>query len=739
MKLVLRSLVFVLLVAAGWLVWSWSSGTEANSAAARPAVAEVMQSLATPAEERATEAPQVDDETKRVETEVADSEPIAAPTKPTTTATIRVTVVARESNEPLEGRHVFAVANPVLAIAGGAPKGWALLSSKGVRAAPSEAALSDSAGRVELEVEAGRAHTVHESTSVAGVSVDVAALDAGATVEIVLRIPIGADASFFGRVVDVQTRKPIASARFWVDDSSRGNASKSSGEQVESSGEFELRYRSWEDSFVRVEAEGYAWAVAPLAKEHATRRSALEIPLARCATLEVLVLEGARPLADANVRATTEGYRMSVSTGLSSLYFGGDPHWSAASGAEGVARLVDLAPRAPLTLEVAHEGRKKSLGEPLALEPGETRRIEIRFGAGATIRGRVETSSGAPLADVELWRVVAERRSRTMLENHDKAVATARSDASGQFTFEDVAEGVWSIGVAPKRSDRRRARPEKPHQLAPVAEPVVVTGTEAVIDVVVRTDEGRFLSGRTLDSSGSVTSCSVLAHNSDSGVFVFGSSADDGTFRLGPLPAGEYRVQASARRGGGSGARDSESEDVRALAGASDVELRLLPGGGVSVRLIGPDGAAIDGDLWLDGIAPHSFASMTATRSGRGTFEGLAPGAYFLSASTSSGLFASRSGVVVRAGAATEEIELRLEPGAILELKYAGPEPVETYSVFVDGARIASNGVEKGASARFVVPASAIEVRKLEREGEAPEVHRLTLSAGETRQLTVGQ
>lgn len=732
MKLVLRSLVLVVLVAAGWLVWLWSSGSEANSAAARPAVVEVVQSPATPAEERAPDAPQIGDDTERVETAVAAPEPVEAATRPIATATIRVSVVAMESNEPLAGRHVYAIADP-------APKQWAVLSSDGTRAGLGESALSDSAGRVELEVEAGKAHLVRDSETSEAASVAVAALEAGATIEVVLRIPIGADASFFGRVVDAQTREPIASARFWVDDSSRRNASKSSGEQVEPSGEFELRYRSWEDKFVRVEAEGYAWAVAPLAKEHATRTSALEIPLARSATLEVLVLDGARPIADAKVRATTEGYRMSISTGLSGLYFGGDPHWSAASGADGVARVVDLAPNVPLRFEVAHQGRKKSLGEPLTLESGETRRIEIRFGAGATIRGRVETSSGAPLADVEMWRVVGERRSRTMLENHDKAVATARSDASGQFTFEDVAEGVWSIGVAPKRSGRRRALPEEPHQLAPVAEPVVVTGTEAVFDVVVRTDKGLFLSGRTLDSSGLVTSCSVLAHSSDSAVFVFGRSADDGTFRIGPMPAGDYRVQASAIGGGGSEARDSASEDVRAMAGASDLELRLLPGASLSVSLIGPGGAAIDGDLWLQGIAPHPFASMASTRNGRGRFDGLTSGTYFLSASTSSGLFASRSPIVVRTGAATEEVELRLEPGAILELKYAGPEPVETYSVFVDGVRIASNGIDKGASARFVAPAGAVEVRKLEREGQAPEVHRLTLSAGERRQLVVGQ
>jgi hypothetical protein len=59
--------------------------------------------------------------------------------------------------------------------------------------------------------------------------------------------------------------------------------------------------------------------------------------------------------------------------------------------------------------------------------------------------------------------------------------------------------------------------------------------------------------------------------------------------------------------------------------------------------------------------------------------------------------------------------------------------------VLVDGVRVASNGIDKGASARFVAPAGPVEVHKLEREGEEPEVHRLTLSAGERRQLVVGQ
>lgn len=734
MKLVLRSLVLVALVAAGWLAWLRSSGSEANSAAARPAVVELMQRPATPAEARATQAPQLGDKTERVETAVAAPEPIEAATRPIATATIRVSVVAMESNEPLAGLQVYAIANLGL-------QTLTLRSGAGSRAAPGESALSDSTGRVELEVEAGKPHSVYESTHVhvLGVSVDVAALEAGATVEIVLRIPTWADSSFFGRVVDARTRAPIASARFRVDESHQRKSTTSRGERVEPNGEFELRYRSWEDKFVRVEAEGYAWAVAPLAKEHTTRTAALEIPLARSATLEVLVLDAARPLADATALAATEANRLSISTGRGSFYFGDAPQWTGKSGADGVARVVDLAPNVPLRFEVAHQGRKKSLGEPLTLEPGETRRIEIRFGAGATIRGRVETSCGAPLADVEVWRVAARLRSRTLFDFRHKPVSTARSDASGQFTFEDVAEGVWSIGVAPNGSEQRRAQPEKPHQLAPVAELVVVTGTEAVVDVVVRTDDGLFLSGRTLDSSGSVASCSVLAYSLDSAVFVSGRSTDDGMFRVGPLPGGEYRVRASAIGGGGSGARDSASEELRAIAGASDLELRLLPGASLSASLIGPDGAAIDGDLWLEGIAPHPFASMAATRNGRGRFDGLTSGTYFLGASTSSGLFASRSPIVVRIGAATEEVELRLAPGAILELMYAGPEPVETYSVFVDGVRIASNGIDKGTSARFVAPTGAVEVRRLEREGRAPEVHRLTLGAGERRQLVVGQ
>lgn len=731
MKLVLRSLIVVAAILVGVVVWLRNPESDAASAAPQPAVVEPSKSSVAPDALQVPDEPQVREETERTETATAatKSSTAAATTTAATTATIRVRVVTAETNEPLAGRHVYAITDP-------APQ-RAIRSSKGTRAALGESAVSDSEGRVELEVEPGKAHRVRYSEESGGASVAVAALEAGATDEIVVRIPTRADASFFGRVVDAQTRQPLVSARFRVDASPTRSSAANEGESVDPNGEFELRYRSWADHFVRVEAEGYAWAAAALGKEHLTRETALEIPLARSATLEVLVLEGAQLLAGAKVRAATEAYRMSVSTGV--FYFGNEPHWSATSESDGVARLVALAPNAPLKLEVAHGSRKQTLGTPLTLEPGETRRIEMRFGAGATIRGRVETSSGAPLADVEMWRVVAERSSRSLLEDHHKPVATTRSDAGGHFAFEDVAAGDWWIGVAPKRSDSFRERPGNPRQLAPVAEPVAVTSAGGAIDVVVRTDEGVFIRGRVFDSSGSAASCMVFAQSADSSVFVYERSESDGTFRLGPVPIGEYRVQASAMPGGPSGASDSSSVEVSALAGVNDLELHLLPGASVSASLIGPDGAPIDGELRLYSTGPTFHASMTSTREGRGRFDGVPPGTYRLSASTSGGLFASRGGIVARTGAAAEKIELRLEPGAILELKYAGPTPVESYSIFVDGECVAFDGVEKGAITRFVAPAGAVEVRKHEREGEAREVHQLTLKPGETRQLVVGK
>ncbi len=732
MKLVLRSLIVVAAILVGVVVWLRNPESDAASASPQPAIVEPSERSAAPDELLVRDEPQAREETKRTETATAANEPsaAAATTRSATTATIRVSVVAAETNEPLAGRHVYAITAP-------APQQWAMRSSAGVRAARGESAVSNSEGRVELEVEPGRAHRVVGSEDSESASVAVAALEAGATAEIVVRIPTRADASFYGRVVDAQTRQPLVSARFRVDASLGRSSAANEGESVDPDGEFELRCRSWADNYVRVEAEGYAWALAALGKEHATRRSALEIPLARSATLEVLVLDGARPLASAIVRAATEAFRMSVSPGV--FYLGNEPRWSATSEADGVARLVDLAPNAPLKLEVAHGNRTQTLGTPLTLEPGEARRIEVRFGAGATIRGRVETSSGAPLADVETLRVAVERSFRSLLEDHRKPVATTRSDAAGHFAFEDVAAGDWWIGVAPKRSDSFRERPGNPRQLAPVAEPVAVTSAGGAIAVVVRTDEGLFIGGRTLDSSDSAASSMVFACSWDSDVFAFGRSQDDGAFRLGPLPTGEYRVQARAMPGGPSGASDSSSVEVSALAGVNDLELLLLPGASVSASLIGPDGAPIDGQLRLYSSGPTFHASMTSTRKGRGRLDGVPPGTYRLSASTSSGLFASRGGIVARAGAATEEIELRLAPGAILELKYGGPGPVESYSVFVDGECVASDGVEKGAIARFVAPAGAVEVRKHQREGQAAEVHQLTLKPGEMRQLDVGQ
>lgn len=722
MRSVLRPLVVILVVAAGILVWLRSSAGDANSAAV-PAAAPPATSDPLPA------APvQLGGEARRTEVP-AVPEQVAAPT----TATVRVRVVAADSNEPLAARRIVARIDPP-------PIDWHARDSAGPRAAPGEMATSDAGGRVELEVAAATKHRVFEFDAPDGPAIVVEPLAPGATIDVVLQLPVLAEAIFFGRVVDAGAGGPITGASYHIEQGQLFAAPVGEKRAVDADGVFGLRYRPQADRFVRVEAGGYSWAVAPLDKAHGTRDLALEIPLGRSATLEVLVLDGVRAVATARVNASTDGYRMSVAHDLASFYFGRDPQWGAVSGDDGVARIGDIAPNVPLRLVVRAGERTMTLAEPITLAPGESRRIEVRFGSGATIRGRVESSRGEPIADVAIWRVVARMQHRSLLEPYYAPAAATTSDAAGRFAFDDVTAGSWWIGVAP-RNPRARGSAQRPaRQLAPLAEVITVAASDTVLDVVVRTDEGLFLSGRALDSSGAPVACLVRVFADEGGIHAFATSGSDGGFRVGPLPAATYRLQAAEPpQGGQDRAMDCASEEVVAAAGTSDIELRLRPGTRIGVAMVGPDGAAIDGEVKLDSRTPGFGFTMSASRDGRCTFDGLAPGTYRVSGATAGGLFATRAGIVVRAGEPAPEIALRLEAGAILELRYDGPKAAESYGVYLDGDCIDSDGVEKGASKRFIAPAGEVEVRGFARAGDPPEVHRVKLRVGEKRELVVGR
>jgi hypothetical protein len=100
------------------------------------------------------------------------------------------------------------------------------------------------------------------------------------------------------------------------------------------------------------------------------------------------------------------------------------------------------------------------------------------------------------------------------------------------------------------------------------------------------------------------------------------STLDEGRFRLGPVAPGEYLVFAVGL--------DVSTESVRATAGASEIELRLVPARELRIRVEGAQGGC---ELSIFGM--HGGTSVFQRSACDGAIQRLAPGEYALVARSS--------------------------------------------------------------------------------------------------------
>ena len=725
MKLALG--VVLVLVAIGALVW-WSVPSARVGEVAMPA-ADVVRAAASAAEElpslddEVLERPASSDEVTRTAT--LFEEPVLVTVADAHSTLLKVRVVARESGAPVTGERLFAKRADT--------ERWSAAHVAGSHAARDEVPLTDADGRAEFELEPGVAYRVGALRQVTqDVGTDVAALTAGEVREIVLELATEPDLVLFARVLDGESGAPLSDAA--VHRESRHEPEPDSIDQVlpRGVGLFELRARSWQPRFANATAGGHARSVFAMQRGHETPDTALEIRLWRAATLELVVRAGGLAASDAKVELTTKSYHLQQGSNLLHFYFAGDPHWNAVTDASGRAEVGELPPRVPLTLTVhlaPHAPRTEA--EPIILAPGEHRRVELSLGTGAAIVGRVEDSSGEPVAGCEIWRVLAESTLPTLIQSYEEPVAREISDARGSFRFDDVPAGTWLIG--PPQISEWDTESRTADALSGLAQPVRVEPSSAQIDVVVRVDRGLYVSGTVIDSDGAIApKCGVRLSMEGTHVFVFDNGNDDsGEFKIGPLPAGRCTLHA-----GGMGDKYAQAEPVEVDAGASDVVLRVQLGGVIRGRIVDASGRTRECQMTLANVDAERGIMMNGSRDGVFEFNGLLAGAYTVSATTGEGLFGSRGGLVLGTGGALENIEIVLGPGATLKLRYDGEHPFASMQIAVGGNVVGADGVQKGTVATHVVPTGEVEVRwRIYGPDGVAASERVTLAAGEEREV----
>jgi hypothetical protein len=432
---------------------------------------------------------------------------------------------------------------------------------------------------------------------------------------------------------------------------------------------------------------------------------------------------------DATVDLSTPSHALQQATNTARFYAGPDPHWRAQTDSLGVARFDALPARVPLTIETrARDHAMRQESDPATLVPGEQGSIEVLFGSGGVVRGRVTDREGHAIASCPLWRVASEDPTPRWFQGFEHPAARATADVDGRFVFSDVPPGIWNIGPGPAFAGPGGKPFVDFAGLAPAVE--MHDGGEQ-IDLALVVDRRLALRGTVVDPSGApVAQCHVFAHMSGARATANVDTDESGAFELANLPAGEWLASANMRHG-----EFAPSDEVRAAAGASGVVLRLRAGGSLRGRAIDArTRAPTPCEVTLAALDESLGATVSGSRDGTFALECLLPGSYVLSAKTTDLRFAHRR-VEVRAGVSIDTFELVLAPAAQVALHFSGAGSSANYSVSIKGDRIASGTLPPGASETCVVPAGTLEVRWSIAKTELEHSQSFSITPGETREL----
>lgn len=289
--------------------------------------------------------------------------------------------------------------------------------------------------------------------------------------------------------------------------------------------------------------------------------------------------------------------------------------------------------------------------------------------------------------------------------------------------------GSWLVG--PKPIERRKVAAKTPDAFVGIAQVAEVEAGSHHFELVLRVDRGLLVNGQVLGPDGEpVPDCEVSAHMQDTWVMEHDKTDESGHFAIGPLPAGVYALKA-----GGMFGKYAASPTVSARAGDSDIVLRVALGASLAVRVVDANGDPRTCDVVVSPSGDEFGWLMSTAQKGATRFDGLSPGTYSVRARTSDGLFGQRLRLVLHAGETLEPIEVRLDLGAKLTLRYVGDQSAASFEILSAGETLAGDGLIRGTDSLQVVPAGTIEVRWRQASSNDVVSRRVTLTAGEEREL----
>ena len=655
-------------------------------------------------------------------------------------ASLEVLVKSKETGEPLVG------AGACVRI-----KGWREVE-KAARSGEIQAELfhPTERGRIRfripsgypLEVTAQGSHVI----SAGPASVEIDALSPGDHREIELELPTEWVA-FHGRVLAADGDHPIRGAEICGDLHVRLTAPGDNEDwyyeeppilATDDDGFFAVVYPPWEWAGVTVMAPDYGSTFVQAIQGHESADEAFVVRLHASATARIRISYAQQnPIPGLTVRL----YRMSWS---------GD--WTGTSDEAGLCEIAGLPPHERIGIELLrNDGVVWKERDPVVFEPGEEQVIELRLGIGTNLRGVLLDEQKRPLADREIWALETEWSTPICFSTDSEEVWTkTQTDDEGRFLFEDLAPGLWGVGPGPA------PLPEDVNGVDPIAPLASVVHIEAGTEEVFVTLEARIaltIRGRVVLPDGSpCASARVAALSWDPLALIeCKHTAEDGSFVLGPLVSGSYRLRARPSEYAGWSIehvaipdRDwpwlASSELTTAEAGEEGIVLALRRAGMINASAHhaetgDPCHAAIElleetSDRWAWGSSQE-----LANLGGCAVFNRLPPGRYHLVARTPDERIGVADAVVVE-GEITG-IDLAVHPAAELLVRCEGGRTPAVLRILHRGSPVWREAMYPGDRAPCLVPPGVLTVQLEHIITDERRERVVTVSAGEEAEIVL--
>ncbi len=459
---------------------------------------------------------------------------------------------------------------------------------------------TDVAGRVRVEVPAGveiRACIASAGPQYQADPVAEAGLLEGEERAIELRVRRAADHVLRGRVVDDVSSEPLDGVELSLIE----NKQAIHAAITDSAGRFEVPLGSWHTEAARFEKPHYV-----------TRQLKLNVAEDESA-LDVRMQHGAHVvghLLDERGEFLT----------MSSIRLTGDDGYDSSSFCDekGGFEIDEVPPGLALEVGIERWSRHILDADPLsALQPGETRTLELRTSQARRLEGIALDENRKPVPGIVL-RLVANRPGAACIDENwiGSSAPQATTDEEGHFVFGEVYSGSWLIGVA---------------DVIPARAMSVIVGTGDQSPVTLELLRSASIRGVVVDPEGKPVGGAMIEF------------ALEGCTRIGLLPCGldggfsapvqgrwSYRMRALGPPG------TLPSKPIEASAGNWDLKLQLEPAAmlllevadpaavqdGASVICMGSDARPVECSFASDGRAevslpPGSYRFLVECGDGR--------------------------------------------------------------------------------------------------------------------------